>query len=304
MHSLPKSDLTRFGDQTIIAPTTPRRDAAPKGPLEPHADTIPMTCFYWNMRSDCPAGKEQCRFTHGECVPMRKADRELHLQVLEEGTTAWKPKFWSPTKVCFFWNKGECHQGDTGCWFAHWRPKKVPWVVHRANDDKRWPKPIDGSPKSAPQPEPVPLPESVPPSAPRNIPYQKTWGVNKKQCYYWEKLNYCRDGKGCKWMHGYVDSAVDTAQQQSLPDPPHIPSGKFPKTCPWWYYKVCKKTDEECTFVHELLEDIADFKPPLKICPFWIAGDGCSKSASVCKFLHQYVEGVPIGGDFLEILYN
>ncbi|TID27634.1 putative 4-coumarate--CoA ligase 3 [Venturia nashicola] len=287
IHSLAQSNLTRDGSQSGLSRTEPCQEDAFEGPVAPHAETIPLTCFYWYNRFDCPHGKEQCRFTHGDCD--RIADQALHLQVSEDGTTGWKPKFWSPTKVCFFWNKGGCHQGDTGCWFAHWRPRKFPWVVYSANDEKRNPRPIAEGNHGVLQAE------LVAPSGPRKIPYERTQGIIKQPCRFWESVG-CRDGPNCKWMHGYVEPAAETAQQTSVPKPAHIPPGKIPKTCPYWYYRQnCKKSAESCDFVHGLLEDIGEFGRPLKICPFWLDGNRCIKPASDCKFLHYHAEGIPVG---------
>lgn len=291
IHNLQQSNLTRVGDQSGTD-TEPRQDAASNGPVAPYAETIPLTCFYWYNHLNCPLGKEQCRFTHGDCD--RIADQELHHQSLEVGTTGWKPKFWDPTKVCFFWNKGGCHQGDTGCWFAHWRPSKIPWVVFSANDETRnLGRPIvEGN-------HAVPQSESVPPTGPRSNSYQRTRAVIRQQCRYWE-TGHCRDGPSCKRIHGYASSAAETPQQLAVPKTPRstpIPPGKILKTCPYWYYnKNCRKSAENCDFVHELLENIAEFARPVKICPFWLSPDGCSKPASDCKFLHNDAEGVPVGG--------
>ncbi|KAE9979373.1 hypothetical protein EG327_007053 [Venturia inaequalis] len=287
IQSLSQSNITRVGSQSGPTRTEPPQDAAPNGPLAPHAETIPLTCFYWYNHLDCPLGKEQCRFTHGDCD--RIADQELHWQTSEQGTTGWKPKFWNPTKVCFFWNKGGCHQGDTGCWFAHWRPRKFPWVVYSANDEKRNPNPIvEGN-------HIVSQSQLVPPPGPRVFPYERTRAIVKQQCRYWESVG-CRDGANCKWMHGHVKPAAETAQQLSVSKSTHTPPGKIPQTCAFWYYNGrCRKTAENCDYVHEKLDEIADFNRAAKICPFWLSRDGCNKPASECMFLHHRVEGIPVG---------
>ncbi|QDS72858.1 hypothetical protein FKW77_007256 [Venturia effusa] len=96
LHSLQQSDLTGIRSQTGPSPNETNEDAAPQGPLAPYASTIPLTCFYWHNALNCPSTREKCRFTHGECD--RVADQEIHRQTLDEGTTGWKPKFWSPTR--------------------------------------------------------------------------------------------------------------------------------------------------------------------------------------------------------------
>jgi hypothetical protein len=269
-----KSSIPARRSETRSSPSETRRSSVAEEPLASDAGNIPISCFYWSNDLPCPAGERQCLFSHRK--QDRVAERHIHEQALENGQ-AFKPKFFSPTEVCFYWAKGSCRQSDTVCWFAHWYPSKGPWIKSRLNDRKTM------TARSKLEPD---SPLSRDPSI----------------CRYWLK-NGCWTPETCKFSHrlpGSTSDAVQQLPQESARKVSNALSNSMPhkiqKTCPYWYHKnKCKLSAETCQYVHENLDVIADWAGSRKVCPFWANGS-CKFSAEDCKYLHQFLDNAPVAG--------
>lgn len=148
------------------------------------------------------------------------------------------------------------------------------------------------------------------------------WELNKAQlmCYQFYHQLPCPGGDkyNCRFMHRELDP-------QGKPYPLGNPNGSInpkyrnpPVTCLFSLKGECKKSAEECIYAHNntgwtefqgrvmeikhlnpnLITKPKDRDPPL-ICPYWLKGDRCNKSAEDCIYAHMDTgstdKGIPTG---------